>query len=64
MTIHNIFHVSFLKKYIHNANDVIDWNVIRVEQEGTIHVHLMHILDQKNKQLHNRAIRMVKVQWT
>jgi hypothetical protein len=28
MTIHNVFHVSLLKKYIPNANHVIDWNVI------------------------------------
>ena len=34
MTIHNVFHVSFLKKYIPDANHVIDWNVIQVEQES------------------------------
>jgi hypothetical protein len=28
MTVHNVFHVSFLKKYIPDANHVIDWNVI------------------------------------
>jgi hypothetical protein len=28
MHIHNVFHVSLLKKYVHDANDVIDWNVI------------------------------------
>jgi hypothetical protein len=28
MTIHNVFHVSLLKKYIPDANHVIDWNVI------------------------------------
>jgi hypothetical protein len=28
MTIHNVFHVSFLKKYIPDANHVIDWNMI------------------------------------
>jgi hypothetical protein len=28
MSIHNVFHVSFLKKYIPDANHVIDWNVI------------------------------------
>jgi hypothetical protein len=28
MTIHNAFHVSFFKKYVHDANHVIDWNVI------------------------------------
>jgi hypothetical protein len=28
MYVHNVFHVSLLKKYIPNANHVIDWNVI------------------------------------
>jgi hypothetical protein len=28
MIVHNVFHVSFLKKYIPDANHVIDWNVI------------------------------------
>jgi hypothetical protein len=51
MSIHNIFHVSLLKKYIPDANHVIDWNVIQVEQEGTFRVHLVRILDQKIKQL-------------
>jgi hypothetical protein len=32
MSIHNVFHVSFLKKYIPDVNHVIDWNVIQVEQ--------------------------------
>ena len=36
MTVHNVFHVSFLKKYIPNANHVIDWNLIQVEQEGVM----------------------------
>jgi hypothetical protein len=28
VSVHNVFHVSFLKKYIPNANHVLDWNVI------------------------------------
>jgi hypothetical protein len=64
MTIHNVFHVSFLNKYIHDANDVIDWNVIQVEQEGVLQVHPMCILYRKRKQSHNRSIGLVKVQWT
>jgi hypothetical protein len=39
MSIHNVFHVSFLKKYIPDANHVIDRNMIQVEQEGTFQVH-------------------------
>jgi hypothetical protein len=34
LCIHNVFHVSLLKKYVPDANHVIDWNVIQVEQEG------------------------------
>jgi hypothetical protein len=64
MSVHNVFHVSLLKKYIPNANHVIDWNVIQVEQEGTFQVQLVRILDRKIKQLQNRAIGIVKVQWT
>jgi hypothetical protein len=38
MFVHNVFHVSLLKKYIHDANHVINWNVIQVGQEGTFQV--------------------------
>jgi hypothetical protein len=51
MSIHNLFHVSLLNKYINDANHVIDWNVIHVEQERTFQVHPMCILDRKRKQL-------------
>jgi hypothetical protein len=62
MSVHNVLHVSLLKKYIPNANHVIDLNVIQVEQEGAFQVHPVRILDQKIKQLWNRAIGLVKVQ--
>jgi hypothetical protein len=45
MTVHNVFHVSLLKKYIPDPNHVIDWNVIQVQQEGNLQVHLVRILD-------------------
>jgi hypothetical protein len=64
MSVHNVFHVSLLNKYIPHANHVIDWNVIHVEQEGAFQVHPVCILDRKIKQLRNRAIGIVKVQWT
>jgi hypothetical protein len=61
MIVHNVLHV---KKYIPDANHVIDWNVIQVEQEGVLQVHPVRILDRKSKQLRNRAIGIVKVKWT
>jgi hypothetical protein len=63
MTVHNLFHVSLLKKYIPDANHVIDWNVIQVEQEGVLQVHPVRILDKKSKQFQNQSIGLVKVQW-
>jgi hypothetical protein len=36
MSIHNVFHVSLLKKYIPDDNHFIEWNVIHVEQEGAL----------------------------
>jgi hypothetical protein len=64
MSVHNLFHVSLLKKYILDSNHVIDWNVIQVEQEGAFQVHSIHIMDWKIKQLQNQSIGIVKVQWT
>ena len=31
---HNVFHVSLLKRYLHDPNRVINWDVIQVEPEG------------------------------
>jgi hypothetical protein len=64
MSIHNVFHVSMLKKYILDSNHVIDWNVIQMEQENAFQVHPICILDWKRKHLWNRSIGIVKVQWT
>jgi hypothetical protein len=64
MSIHNVLHVLLLKKYIPDGNHVIDWNLIHVEKEDTFQVHPMCILDRKIKELHNRSIELVNVQWT
>ena len=50
---HNFFHVYLLKKYVHDSNHIIDWNVIQVELKGEFQVEPMHILDKKVTLLHN-----------
>ena len=35
---HNFFHVSLLKKYIHDPNHVINLDVIKVEPEGEFRI--------------------------
>ena len=45
--VHNVFHVSILKKYVHDATHVINWNVIQVEPEGEFQVGPKRILDER-----------------
>ena len=42
---HNVFHVSLLKKYVHDPNHVIYWDVIQVEPKGEFQNGLLFILD-------------------
>ena len=53
---HNVFHVSLLKKYVHDSNHVIDWIVIHMELEGEFHPKPQFILDKRDTMLQNRAI--------
>ena len=59
----NVFHVSLIKKHVHDPNHVINWDVIQVEPEGEFRIEPMRILDRKVTMLRNRAIGQVKVQW-
>jgi hypothetical protein len=49
---------------VSDPNHIIDWNVIQVEHKGNFQVKLVCILDRKVKVLRNKAIGIVKVQWT
>jgi hypothetical protein len=48
---HNVFHVSLLKKYVHDSNHIIDWSVIQVEPEGEFLPEPQCILDRKETPL-------------
>jgi hypothetical protein len=60
---HNVFHVSLLKKYVHDSNHIIDWSMIKVEPKGEFLPEPQCILDRKETLLRNRTIVQVKVQW-
>jgi hypothetical protein len=63
LKVHNDFHVSLLKGYIHDPTHIIDWNMVQVELEGNFQVEPLCILDMKETVLQNKAIFQVKVQW-
>jgi hypothetical protein len=60
---HDVFHVSLLKKYVHDSNHIIYWSVIHVEPEGEFLQESQCIIDKKETPLRNITIAQVKVQW-
>ena len=61
--VHDVFHVSLLKKYVHYPTHVIDWNVIQVEPKGEFLPELLQILAQEEIEHRNKTMARVKVQW-
>ena len=42
--VHNVFHISILKIYVHDVSHMIEWNLIQVELEEEFQVGPEHIL--------------------
>jgi hypothetical protein len=59
---HNVFHVSLLKKYLHDPTHIIGWNMVQVELEGEFQAKPLCILYWKETILRNIVITQVKVQ--
>ena len=47
MRAHNVFHVSLLKKYVHDPNHIIDSNVIQADHKGELQVEHVCVLNKK-----------------
>ena len=61
--VHDVFHVSLLKRYVHDASHIIHWNVVQVEPEGEFLPEPLQILEREEIELRNRTVARVKVQW-
>jgi len=59
--LHNVFHVSQLRKYIASPNHVLESDEVQVREDLTMPVRLVHILDTQVKQLRGKELKMVKV---
>ena len=59
---HNVFHIFVLKKYVHDATHVINWNDEQVEPEGDFLVEPDCILERREILLRNHTNGQVKVQ--
>ena len=61
--LHNVFHISQLRKYIANPTHVLEEDDVQVWENLTIGVGPVRILDSQVKQLRGKDIRTVKVLW-
>jgi hypothetical protein len=62
--VHNIFHVSQLKKYLKATVDVVLPEVTPLEAFFTYLEHPIKILDEKDRITRRKAIKLFKVQWS
>ena len=60
---HNVFHVSVLFHYVADESHKLNWRELQVSDVGTLTVKPLHILERRVRQLRNRLVDQVKVQW-
>ncbi|KAI3462485.1 hypothetical protein Pfo_019148, partial [Paulownia fortunei] len=62
-SVHNVFHVSMLRKYIPNPSHVLSYELLELTPDLAYEEKPMQILDRKEKELRTKKIRLVKVLW-
>ena len=61
--VHNVFHVSMLRKYIPDSSHVVDYEPLKLRDDLTYEEQPVKIVDKKEQELKRRTIHYVKVQW-
>ena len=61
--VHEVFHVSMLRKYTPDPAHVVDWGQIEVDSDGTFEEGPMCILDSRDQVLRRKTVRLVRVLW-
>jgi hypothetical protein len=61
--VHNVFHISQLKKCIKIPTEVINFQTIQIEPELSYTKHSIRILDTKERSTRKETVRMFKIQW-
>ena len=62
--VHNVFHVSMLRKYIPDRNHVMAYEPLQLREDLTYEEQPVRIVDKKEQELSRHTIQYVKVQWS
>ena len=61
--VHEVFHVSMLRKYTPDPAHVVDWGQIEIDTDGTFEEGPVYILDSRDQVLRRKTVRLVRVLW-
>ena len=61
--VHEVFHVSMLRRYTPDPAHVVDWGEIEVDMDRTFEEGPMCIVDSQDQVLQNKTVRLVRVLW-
>jgi hypothetical protein len=62
--IHNVFHISMLRKYVPDPTHVLESEPLQIQSNMTYEETPTRILDRKEQVLRNKTISLVKVLWS
>ena len=60
-SVHEVFHVSMLRKYTPDPAHVMDWGQIEVDTDGTFEEGPVCIVDCRDQVLRRKTVRLVRV---
>ena len=62
-SVHEVFHVSMLRKYTPDSTHIVDWGELVVDVDGTFEEGPVRIMDNREQVLRGKTVRLVKVLW-
>ena len=62
-SVHEVFHVSMLRKYTPDPAHVVDWGQIEVDTDETFEERPVYIVDSRDQVLRRKTVRLVLVLW-
>ena len=61
--VHNVFHVSMLRKYHRDARHIVEYEQVDMQPDLTYVEKPVSIIDKKEQVLRNKVIKLVRVLW-
>ena len=52
--VHNVFHISMLRKYVHHPSHIIDFKDMEIQDDISLEEHPIKILDRRDQVLRGR----------